>query len=189
MTTYVLLTEDELDAKLMEALLERKNVHDVKYIAAGGWSGADSLARSYLTDPHANVALVVDSDSLDEGTTEERKRFLRRSLGQIADTSRWRVVVIKPEIDVLLFEDLSVLQGLVGHKVDSHAVTDVHFSVPSDVFASMLGETSIREVYERLRSVDLLPILDKHPEIAELAGFFRPQKKKAIATHVHTRNR
>ncbi len=111
----VVITEGELEKALVSSLV--REVPNTRCIAAGGWSGADSLARSYLTDPQTRVVLVVDADSIDPNAIEERKRYLKRSLGQIAKGERWRVMVVAPEIERLLFDNRKILEDLVGHEV------------------------------------------------------------------------
>ena len=178
MITSILITEDELDAKLMEALLSSKSLKNVKCISAGGWSSADSLARSYLTDRDTRVAIIVDADSLDENTAEERKRFLKRSLGQIAESDRWRVVVIKPEVEALLFEDQEIIKGLIGTRPSANDFTRGSFE-PKEALKGLLGNKPISKVYERLNLIDLSPIFDKNLDIKELIDFFQVKQRVA----------
>src|SRR5579863_1035296 len=99
----VVITEGESDATFVKSLIGSGKADKTHYIPAGSWSSADSLARSYLTDPQTKVVVIVDADSSDPNLIEERKRFLQRSLGQIADKARWRVIVVAPEVERLLF--------------------------------------------------------------------------------------
>src|SRR5579871_3419751 len=105
----VLVAEGDADIILIKHLIEENGVLGPKYMAAGGWSSADSLARSVLTNPNTKVAIIVDADSSDPNLIEERKRFLQRSLGQIADKARWRVIVIAPEVERILFDNRNIL--------------------------------------------------------------------------------
>src|SRR5258708_32327690 len=105
-----IVTEGEQDRLLLQALLNiEADDPDIRVMAAGGWSSADSLARSFLVRGEDNVALVVDADTTDPDLVEERKRFLLRSLGSLSSSADWRIFVIAPEIEALLFRDRNVV--------------------------------------------------------------------------------
>ena len=172
----VVITEGDLDKELTRSLFG--DTRDTSYIAAGGWSGVDSLARSWLTDPNSRVVIVVDADSINPADVAERRRFLDRSLGQIADSSRWRVLVVAPEIEGLLFHDKSILESLVQRRID-----DTEFSLGQSAPRSTLERISgvpMRQLFSRLSAVDLEP-LRKQPEIQDIRRFLRSRRKKPVA--------
>jgi hypothetical protein len=171
--TNVLITEGTTDSVLMQSLIQDQSI---KYIATGGWSSADSLARSYLTDPLMNVVLVVDADSSDPSLIEERRRFLNRSLGQIADASRWRVLVVAPEIEALLFENRTVLEELLQNQVDDTDLIRGQYE-PKKVLEKISGQ-SRDMLYRRLSNIDLDPIRAA-PEIQSLRQFLGSKQKVA----------
>src|SRR5207244_323692 len=98
------------DATLLRWLLaDVANDPHVEFSAAGGWSGADSFARSLRIVGRGSVALVVDSDTTDSNLVEERRRFLQHSLREVRPGNDFLVVVIAPEIEGLLFRDRELL--------------------------------------------------------------------------------
>ena len=171
----VLITEREFDKALFQTLV---GTGDIKYIAAGGWSSADSLARSYLTDPQTRVVLVVDADTSDPNLVEDRKRFLRHSLGQIAQNTRWRVVVIAPETERLLFDNRSILEDLVQHKVTDTEFVEGQYS-PNRVLQQLAGLSKM-QLHERLAKINLDPI-KKQPEIQDIRQFFGSKRRRGAA--------
>jgi hypothetical protein len=177
MMDNVVITESESDAAFVRSLIGRGS-DKMRYIPAGSWSSADSLARSYLTDPKTKVAIVVDADSSDPNQVEERKRFLRRSLGQIADKTRWRVIVIAPEVERLLFDDRHILEELVQDKVSDTDFVEGQYN-PKKVL-QRIAAIPTSELFERLATINLAPIQDT-PDINALRQFFEIRLRKAAA--------
>lgn len=110
MKCYV-VCEGLADQLLLEGILKDEFLTDgteVVVVRGGGWSGAESMARSILAVRQAPVALVVDADSSDPQLTREREAFLNASLGEFR--SRFQVFVVVPEIEVLLFKSPELLE-------------------------------------------------------------------------------
>ncbi len=168
------VTEGETDLLILQALLEISHRNrPVEFMAAGGWSGADSLARSILVRGESDVALVVDADSTDLDRIEARRQFLQMSLGSVASHSEWRVFVMVPETEGLLFIDQHVLENLIGHNVIGN-ILDRGRLKPKKMLQELTGRELSLEFYQdllpRLRSMDLSRIRNQSP-LAELAAF------------------
>jgi hypothetical protein len=176
MNEPMLITEGQDDVTLLRSILDDGAMSAIKYISAGGWSGADALARSYLTDPDVRVAVVVDADTLDANGAAERKRFLERSLGQIAPHSRWCAVVVVPEIEALLFENRSMIEGLLGKPVDPTEFVRGKYE-PKTVLSELMPGVRLNHLYSRLASVDLSALRNR-PEIEELSRFLLNKRRK-----------
>ena len=125
MSQFTVVTEGKQDVALLKAFLDVTDDNtNVRFVAAGGWSSADALARSFLAHGDTHVALVVDADTTDPNLVEDRKRFLHRSLSEIPSSAMlWKVFVIEPEIEKLLFEDRSVVEALVGTISDTEFIS------------------------------------------------------------------
>jgi hypothetical protein len=173
MNPCTLVTEDESDRRLLETLLDINKINrPIKIIAAGGWSSADSLARSILVHDEDDVALVVDADSTDPNLAEERQRFLQKSLDSMSYRSAWQVFVIVPQIEVLLFADRQVLEALVGHPVSDTDLVHGAFE-PQKVLRELLGGKPLLEYYRgRLPKMDLSRIRSQSP-LPELDAFLK----------------
>ena len=167
--TYV-ITEGKSDRLLLEILLEISPGHpDVQVVAAGGWSSADSLARSVLATTDHRVALVVDADTIDSVQADYRRRFLHHSLGEAGLPSRWRVLVIEPEIEVLLFKDPNLLQQMAGGPVDPTDLVKGMYE-PRRTLEKLFPRKKRNDIYEKLRELDPATLREL-PELKELRNF------------------
>lgn len=175
----IVVTEEETDVSLLKALIGGTS-KGVEFVKSGGWSAADSLARSYLIDGQHDVALVVDAASYDPRMVEERRRFLTRSLASVALRTRWQVFVIAPEIEILLFKDRYLLEELLHRSVSESDFQEGKFE-PKGVLKRLLpGQKWTQFFQERLPEVDLTP-LQGQAEIAYLKRFLNGTRKKVAA--------
>jgi hypothetical protein len=181
MNRFTVVTEGKHDVALLKTLL---NITDdntnVKFVAAGGWSSADSLARSYLIHGDTNVALVVDADTTDPSQVEDRKRFLHMSLGEISSSAMWKVFVIDPEIERLLFEDHDVVEALVGRPISDTDFVSASFE-PKAVLQRLLHGQSLTEVYNRILGRLDLSRIRKATPIPELLAFINREGSKTAS--------
>lgn len=175
----VVVTEGESDVLLLQALIGQTN-NTTEFVKSGGWSAADSLARSYLIDGQHDVALVVDADSYDEGMVEERRRFLAHSLESVVLRTRWQVFVIAPEIEVLLFQDQHLLETLLGRNMSEAEFQEGRFEPKKVLIRLLSGKSQIRFYQERLSQVDLTPLQNQR-EIEHLRRFLNGTPKRAAA--------
>lgn len=175
----VVVTEGESDILLLKALIGEAS-DTAKFVKAGGWSSADSLARSYLVDGQHDVVLVVDADSYDLSMVEERRRFLNFSLASVALRTHWQVIVIAPEIEALLFEERHLLEQIVGKPVSESSFQQGKFE-PKKVLMRLISGQSLTQFYqERLPKFDLT-LLQNQPEIERLRTFLEGTLKKVAA--------
>ncbi|MBM3459050.1 MAG: hypothetical protein FJX77_11035 [Armatimonadetes bacterium] len=173
MTRCYVVVEGRDDEVVLRHLLEPSNgTAQLEFRVAGGRSAADSLARSLLASARGDVALVVDSDSVDPGLIAERKGFLRQSLQAIASPKRWHVTMLEPELEALFFRDRDLLESLVGHPVsDTDLVRGCY--EPKRTLGELLGGASLRLVLEQKgQSLDLQRMREQSP-ICELRDFLR----------------
>ena len=76
MRRCAVVTEQLDDTLLLQAALGTPPSDvEVRWVAAGGWSGADALARSIRVHGEADVAEVVDADSTDRNLVEGRRQW------------------------------------------------------------------------------------------------------------------
>ena len=118
----------------------------VQIIVGGGWSAADSLARSLLASGRGDVALVVDADSVDPSLVRQREQFLEQSLREIGSRGRQLVVVFAPELEALLFQHPGVLESLVGHPVSPTDLVRGRYE-PKKVLSELIGSDSLHTVF------------------------------------------
>ena len=175
----VVVTEEDSDVLLLRALIGEKS-NTIEFVKSGGWSAADSLARSYLVDGQHDVALVVDAASYDPRMVEEKRRFLTQSLASVALRTRWQVFVIAPEIEVLLFKDRYLLEELLHRSLSESDFQEGKFE-PKKVLKRLLpGQRWAWFFQERVPKLDLTP-LQGQAEIARLKRFLIGTRKRVAA--------
>ncbi len=173
MTCHI-VTEGPAEMRLLQLLLKPELDQAkgrARVIEGGGWSGAESLARSIVVVPQEPAALVVDADTTNPARVKEYRRFLEHSLGSVAPHPLWAVYVVVPEVEVLLTQDLGILEALVGGPVSQEQAIRARYE-PKAVLAELMTERGISpdEFARRLRKVDLGPLRRVSP-IPELREF------------------
>jgi hypothetical protein len=182
MKRSIVVTEGPSDVILLRSIsgIAADDPH-IEFRAAGSWSSADSLARSALVRGRGDVALVVDADANDAERVKERKRFLDESLHSIASPFQSRAFVIVPEIEGLLFQDRTVVEALIGHKI-----TDLEFIhgqyEPKKVLEALLqGKSRLQVFQSQLQQIDLSPLREL-PVIKELQDFLHGVTQVSLAS-------
>jgi hypothetical protein len=168
------ITEGIFDAEMLKKLLPEDVVHNTEFVVASGRYSAQSLARTLLADRQTPVALVLDADTTDEKKIQEQKDFLEELLRQASSGTKFEVFLVKPEMEILLVEDASVIEHLT-HK---------HYSQSELTLARLRPKSFLTEVLEKqekppsnhLRLVDnldeqMVKVIRKHPLITDLNKF------------------
>jgi hypothetical protein len=168
MVKVYIITEGQSDLELLKKLLPPELTADVKFVVGGGRYGAQTLAGSLLADRRLPVVLVVDADSLDEATIQERQRFLDNLLGQPAGHVDYRVLIARPALDAILFSERDLFTHITGIELDDVTWATAKFQ-PRLVLQQVLGDES-DQIAVRLNDSAVLR-LRQQPLIAELIQF------------------
>ena len=181
MEQYQVVMEGKSDVLLLRAILNiPADDPKVTFVAAGGWSSADSYARTVLIQDKANIALVVDADSTHAADASNRRLFLERSLGDVTLHKKFCVVVIEPEIETLLFQDHFILEQVVGRRVSDREYK-LAASKPKAVLTDILGSSNLYTTLEdNLSRIDFTP-LAHNSYVQQLQSFLPRSKRKASA--------
>jgi hypothetical protein len=161
-----------LEAFVLDALL-RPHLGDavrVRFSNDGG-AGPVSWARSYLVDG-LRVALVLNTDTLDFRKIRTRMARMEYMMGMAAWRDRWKIVLMRPEIEILFFQNPEVLRQLTGRHATPEEMERAQ-AHPQEVLAEMLGvppNELLPTLRERLAAVDLRP-LGSLPQIRALLDF------------------
>lgn len=172
-----IITEGALEAFILERLLSPHLGEAVRvYIREGGGAAPVSSARSRLADG-LRVALVLNTGTLSFGKIRNRMARLEDLLGMVAFRDRWKIVLLRPEVEILFFHDLEILRQLVGREATEEELTRAQ-AHPKQVLAELLGvqpKDLLPELRQRLDSIDLRP-LAAHPQIRALLEFHAPRR-------------
>lgn len=171
MTCHI-VTEGQSDAEVVKALLRPESEQcpgKLRVWAAGGWSAADSLARTVLVTRAEPVALLVDAGTVDESRVAERMAFLEASLRQVGGERGWQVLVAVPEVEGLLFQDRGTLERLIGKQVTEAQMLRGRYE-PTRVLRELTGGKSAAEALQSASDLDL-SALREVPWVRELRSF------------------
>lgn len=120
MIAYV-VTEGEADQALLLRLAPPDLLTDVEVVAAGE-SSVVSMARSLLVRRQVPVALVLDAESSDERAVQERRASTEEVVRSVSGDLPVAVILAVPELEVVLFHDLAVIERILGLPLSSELV-------------------------------------------------------------------
>jgi hypothetical protein len=174
MKAYVVV-EGPTDVNLIRRLLSQEIQHQTAIVPAGGRTNLTSAARTLLVSKRKPLAVLVDADTVDESSVLQLRREMEELIRAISAGVPFKVFVIVPEIEALLFRIPAALERITGHKVS-----------PGDMALSMykphrailqLGQdknTVIEQVINGLTDEELDVIRETSP-IKELIKFMTEQ--------------
>ncbi len=175
----VVVTESAIDAGIVGHALRGAIAYDQSpdILVAGGWSAAESMARSILLIRQAPTALVVDADDTDPARTAERQHFMESSLGAYSGTTAYKVIQFVPSILSSLFRQPRYVEGVALTQRQRFRAR----YEPTQVLMEILKHSprSISEIEKRLQ-----PRWDRirsEPEFVELIAFLDLERKQAAA--------
>jgi hypothetical protein len=172
-----LVTEGRRHAELLRAVLpEISQAHDdvaFEIWEGQGWSDADSLARSILAVRREPVVLIVDANSTDEQSIEERRLDLADLLRQYGPREMWAVVLMVPEIEAIFFEDVALLRSLLGVQPKGRVLEKAKYN-PREALEELLKQVGMTypAFLKTLQSADLSKLREAH-QLRPIIDFLR----------------
>ncbi|MDY7232075.1 hypothetical protein [Hyalangium rubrum] len=169
------VTEGECEAAILEHLLKPHLGESLRVsVSPGGGAAPVSSARSKLADG-LRVALVLNTGTLNFGKIRTRMARLENLMGMVAYRDRWKIVLFRPELEIVFFHEPELLRQLVGRAVTLEELERAQ-AHPKQVLTELLNvqpEDFLPELRRRLDSIDLRP-LASHPQIRALLDFHAP---------------
>lgn len=173
-----LVVRGEANALVLRKLLEPEFGPELRVLGTDVFSESVSLARSVLSNRKAIVALVAGTRSAERQKIRELYRFLIYALVQIDYPDLWKVVLVVPEAEVLLFQERGVLSQVLGREPTDEELTRGR-TEPLLVLEELLGFKKLRldeELCRRLEKVDV-SALAGHPAVQQVRQFFRDHRE------------
>jgi hypothetical protein len=162
-------------AQVFRKLLEPECGPELRVTAAESGGGAVMSAKSKLLRRKYVVALVTDTKPEEIRQTHRSMVYLLISAG-CADL--WKLVLMVPQTEVLLFQDRGVLRQLLGREPAEEELARGQ-TEPRRVLEEALGLEGYvldKELCRRLESVDVSP-LAAHPSVQQVREFFRAHRE------------
>ncbi|MCY1073839.1 hypothetical protein [Archangium lansingense] len=173
-----LVVRGEANALVLRKLLEPEFGPELRVLGTDFFSESVSLARSVLSNRKAIVALVADTRSTELQRIRELHRFLVYALVQIECPDLWKVVLVVPDTEILLFQNRDVLRQVLGREPTEEEWTRGQ-TEPLRVLEEVFGLKEIRldkELCRRLETVDV-SCLSEHPAVQQVRQFFRDHRE------------
>jgi hypothetical protein len=162
-------------AWVFRKLLEPEFGPELRVTAAESAGGTIMSAKSKLLRRKYFVALVTDAKPEELRQTHRSMVYLLISAG-CADM--WKLVLMVPETEVLLFQDRGVLRQLLGREATEEELTRGQ-TEPRHVLEEALGfkwRALDKELCRRLEGVDVSPLAE-HPSVQQVREFFRAHRE------------
>ena len=97
-----LIAEGETDVALLKMLIPTECSEGVKFVVGGGYSAAIVLASSILYDkPDSYVSLVLDADTADPSSVQEKYDFINWQLGKMSANRSYAIHLFIPASEAL----------------------------------------------------------------------------------------
>ena len=106
----IIVTEGKYDKKLLEKVLPDYITSKTIIDNGAGFSSALSLASSYYIRGDNKILVIIDSDTNDKEKLREKKDSSEKFLDRFSDSSKIKLVLSVPELEVLFFTDKGFIE-------------------------------------------------------------------------------
>ncbi len=182
MTAYI-VCEGGRDAQILKRLLPKELVGNVEIVAAGELSAVKSLARSLVVRRQSPVAIVADADATIPEQVEQRLKDTEEIVRNIAVNTPVKVILAVPTLEVIFFQDVSLLSRLLGY-APSQDILNLGAYQPWQALKQLISQSnhlqSQSQLVEQLTNEDL-EVLRKAPVIQEVIQFLQSVRETVDA--------
>ncbi len=161
-------------ALVFRKLFEPEFGRGLRVIESNYVGSSVSTARSILRDRDTAVALVTDAKPEELRQTHRSIVYLLSGVG-CADL--WKISLLVPETEVLLFQDRGVLRQLLGREPTEEELLRGQ-TEPRRTLEQALGFEWLaldEELCRRLETVDVSPLAE-HRSVQQVRQFFRDHR-------------
>jgi hypothetical protein len=180
------VVEGMSDATIVRAIVPPELREEVMLAPAGGRSNIASVARTLLVTRRKPVAILVDTDSVEEGIIHDRLQSTQELLKAVAGGIPTKVILLIPTIESALFM-AGVLTKLYGAPLPEE-VRFLARSDPKKALERLVAEpnrpNNIKALLDRFgaEEIDAMRATPPFQElITFLEGVIKPTFKHAIA--------
>ncbi|MFK7798728.1 MAG: hypothetical protein AB8E82_14860 [Aureispira sp.] len=114
----ILITEGNFDVTVMQRVLPASISTTTKVVNGGGSTSALSAARSRYVDGNYKIVLLIDADSSDPSTINEKQHLYENMIYSLGTpSSEAKVVLLTPEIEALFFESKEFIEKTFGRSL------------------------------------------------------------------------
>jgi hypothetical protein len=170
----VLIVRGEAMAQVFRKLLEPEFGRELRVSESNYVGSSVTSARSTLLRRKYVVALVTDAKPEELRQTHRSIVYL---LSGVACADLWKISLLVPETEVLLFQDRGVLRQLLGREPTEEELIRGQ-TEPRRTLEQALGFEWLAldaELCRRLETVDVSPLAE-HSSVRQVRQFFRDHR-------------
>ncbi|QRK12145.1 hypothetical protein JQX13_20150 [Archangium violaceum] len=171
----VLIVRGKAMVLVFRKLLEPEFGRELHVLESDHTGDGVSLARSILLNRKSIVALVTDAKPEELRQTHRSIVYL---LISVACADLWKVALLVPQMEVLLFQERGVLRQVLGREPTEAELTRGQ-TEPRRVLEEQLGLESWaldEELCRRLETVDMSPLAGQ-PAVQQVRQFFQAHRE------------
>jgi hypothetical protein len=171
MTLAYIVLEGNRDQEIIQKLLPKHLLQDVKFVVGNGQYEVRSLASSLLATRNTPVILILDADTDNESQIFEKQDLINYLLRRAAAKTPFQVSLAIPEMEIIFLQNKPLIE-----KISQRQFNDLEWkfaqSKPKEFLETVLGkEQSINEKIFSNINDDEIKILQQHPLIQEIMEF------------------
>lgn len=171
----VLVVRGKAMALVFKKLLEPEFGRELRVLDARHMGDAVSLARSVLRNRKSIVAVVGEAKPEELRMTH---RYLVFLLINVESADQWKISLVVPQTELLLFLDRGVLRQVLGREPTEEervrGQTDPRRFLEEQL--GLEGWDLDEELYRRLEPVDVSSLAD-HPAVQQVREFFQAHRE------------
>lgn len=145
MKAYVVI-EGATDARLIAKLLPDDLLQETEIVAASELSSLTSKARTLLAIHRKPVVAIRDADTVNQSAADQLYDDMNSLIRAVSAGLPYRVIVMVPETEVLLFEVPDAIERATGQQLSSEDRVQARFA-PAEVITRLGGGQSKATVF------------------------------------------
>lgn len=158
MIAQYIIVEGQFEKFLLERVLPKEIVSHSKFIIGSGYHTALSKARSILVASELPVSIVVDAETTDSSSIEEKQEFMAQLLGQLSSSEHFHIFVAIPELEILFFYDKEEFEKLIGETLSSHQWELAHYQ-PKEVLQEIFRTNNLQDTLQEELTSEMIAYL------------------------------
>lgn len=170
MNAYVVV-EGPTAANLLTRLLPHELQQQTAIVPAGGRTNLTSVARTLLVMKQKPLAVLLDADSVDESAVRQKRLETEELIRAISGGVPFKVFMIVPELEALLFAVPAALERIAGRKLSPDTLALSRYNPRRAILQLGQGPSDIIEQVIHGLTADEVNVIRQVSPIQELIQF------------------
>ena len=178
--SYIVLAGNK-NQEILEKLLPKNLIEDVKIVVGDSQYQVRSLASSLIATRHIPVILILNANTDNESQIFEKTDLVNYLLRRAAAKTPFQVSLAIPEIEIIFLQNKPLIE-----KITQRQFNDLEWkfaqSKPKEFLETVLGkEQSMNEKIFSNINDEQIKILQQHPLIQEIMIFLSSLNVSSVA--------